>query len=452
MSRFWLAGGFLWGAIACEGTPTVNQDPVPTSLAVAVQPSARAQTGVAFATQPVVQVLDENGDPLARAGISVQTTIASGPAAASIGGAGVVTGGDGRAAFADLEIAGGAGAYLLRFESAGLTPDTSGQITLLPVNPMLPLTELPPFTYYGRSGGLYPGGSNAMPSRHDSVGRARARAVIPRDSAGNPDAAGKYVIMSMGMSNTTMEWCSANPYACSSWGFNGQAAADPAVNKVELAIANGAMGGQTATFWDDPADANYARVRDSVLGPRGLGEAQVQVLWLKVAHPNPASGPGNGGMPAAGSDADSLVMHMGAIARAAKIRYPNLQMVFASSRIYAGYATIALNPEPYAYESGFAVKWLIEAQITQMAGGAIDPRAGDLNYDGPAPWIAWGPYLWANGLTPRADGLTWEVSEFASDGTHPAQAAQQKVGTMLLDFFKTSQPAACWFAAGQSCQ
>jgi hypothetical protein len=188
-------------------------------------------------------------------------------------------------------------------------------------------------------------------------------------------------------------------------------------------------------------------VRDSVLGPRRLGEAQVQILWLKVAHPNPVSS-----MPAAGSDADLLLTDMGAIVRAAKTRYPNLQIVFVSSRIYAGYANIALNPEPYAYESGFAVKRLIEAQITQMSSGAIDPRAGDLNYDTVAPWIAWGPYLWANGLTPRADGLTWQLSEFAADGTHPGDPGQQKVGTMLLNFFKSNQHAACWFVASQSCQ
>ena len=51
------------------------------------------------------------------------------------------------------------------------------------------------------------------------------------------------------------------------------------------------------------------------------------------------------------------------IATLAKSRYPNLRLAYLSSRIYAGYAQTALNPEPYAYESGFSVKWLIERQL-----------------------------------------------------------------------------------------
>lgn len=46
-----------------------------------------------------------------------------------------------------------------------------------------------------------------------------------------------------------------------------------------------------------------------------------------------------------------------------KQKFPNLRIACLSSRIYGGYATTHLNPEPYAYESAFVVRWLIQDQI-----------------------------------------------------------------------------------------
>ena len=312
-------------------------------------------------------------------------------------------------------------------------------------NTRVALDDLGSWTYKGFPGGLYEGGSNAVPPDHSAAGMDKARQIVPRDVTGAPSALGRYALVSIGMSNTTQEFCGATP--CAPGTFMTQAAADPDVNHGTLALVDGAAGGQTADTWDSPTDANYDRVRDTRLAPRGLTEAQVQIAWVKVANAGPTVS-----LPAANADAYRLVTQTGNIVRALRVRYPNLQHVYLSTRIYAGYATTTLNPEPYAYESAFAAKWVIQAQVDQMRGAPPDPRAGNLDYDtGPAPWIAWAAYLWADGRNARSDGLTWEPADFAADGTHPSPAGRAKVGKMLLGFFKESGHARCWFAVAAPC-
>lgn len=294
-----------------------------------------------------------------------------------------------------------------------------------------PINDLGAGLYLGQfQGGLYPGGSNAAPVRHAAAGVQRAQNVIPRAVNGSPDPNGKYVLLSIGMSNTTQEYSR----------FIQLASTNPNVNHGRLAIVDGAAGGQTASTWDQPTDTNYDRVRDLVLAPLGLSEAQVQAAWVKVANAGPTVA-----LPNANADAYALQVHTGNIVRSLKVRYPNIQVVFLSTRIYAGYASTTLNPEPYAYESAFGAKWAIQAQINQMAGGPIDPLAGDLNINTVAPWIAWGPYLWADGLTPRSDGLTWACSDLSNDGTHPSDTGRTKVANMLLNFMLTSSYSQPWF-------
>jgi hypothetical protein len=299
--------------------------------------------------------------------------------------------------------------------------------------------------YFGYEGGLYPGVANQPPAVHRDTGLVRARSVQPLDTSGKPDPAGKIVLLSVGMSNTTQEFCSAQWRGpCESWSFVGQALREGGLHPA-LVLVNGANGGQTAQLWAAPGSPNYDRVRDQALRPQGLSEAQVQAVWLKVADAGPTVS-----LPAPNADAIQLLRLMGDDVRALRARYPNLKLVFVSSRIYGGYATTQLNPEPYAYESGFAVRWLIGAQIEQMRSGTRDPNAGDLAY-GSTPWLAWGPYLWADGEKPRSDGLVWHRDELEADGTHPSRKGQEKVGQMLLDFFRNSPFTRCWFVPGGKC-
>jgi hypothetical protein len=292
---------------------------------------------------------------------------------------------------------------------------------------LIPLTELGPGFYQGQQGGLYPEGSNVRPLSHETAGLQIANSITPRKWGGKPKKKGRIVLLSIGMSNTTMEFSA----------FKTLADADPDKNP-KLVIVDGAQGGMAANVITNPADPKYQQFWQTIddrLDQAGVSRKQVQVAWVKQADMRPTAPFPN--------DALALQRELEEIAHLLVERFPNLKIAYYSSRIYAGYASTTLNPEPFAYQSGFAVKWMIEKQINGSA---------DLNYDSSrgvvrAPWLAWGPYLWADGMTPRSDGLIWQCSEYNDDGTHPAIAARRKVADMLLDFFKNDSTAMPWFLA-----
>jgi hypothetical protein len=298
---------------------------------------------------------------------------------------------------------------------------------------LISLTELGSRAYQGSEGGLYPGGYNTRPAAHEAAGLAVARSIRPLDSSGAPhDIGGRVVFLSVGMSNTTQEFSTFKPMAD----------ADPAKNP-KLVIVDGAQGGATASLISNLSTSQgqqYWARTDERLAAAGVTPAQVQAAWIKEADAQPSA--------AFPRYPLQLRDELAVIARILKARYPNIRIAYLSSRIYGGYASSTLNPEPYAYESGFSVKWLIEDQINGDADLNSDPGAGPVK----APWLAWGPYLWADGLTPRSDGLTYKCSDFnPNDGTHPASSgAREKVAKMLLDFLKSDTTAKLWFVRGTS--
>lgn len=278
---------------------------------------------------------------------------------------------------------------------------------------LTPLSELGENRYHRAMGGLYPGGRNTPPARHRDLGDELARKVRPRAEDGTRDASGKIVLLTIGMSNTSAE----------SQQLQTLAAAD-ALRHPSVTVVNGAVGGFDAVRASDPDSDYWAKVNGR-LGAAGVTPEQVQVLWVKEA----ISRPEDGFRPEAHRLQDALR----GILRIADDRFPKLRLAYLSSRIYAGYAEVRANPEPYAYESAFAVKWVIREQLRDEL--AV----------GPVPWLAWAAYLWADGLDARADGLTWECADFRDDGMHPSEQGAQKVAQMLLDFLHSDATADIWY-------
>jgi hypothetical protein len=77
----------------------------------------------------------------------------------------------------------------------------------------VPLNEPGANFYKDQQGGLYPRGSNTRPVAHESAGAAQARAIQPLNANGQPDANGRIVPVSIGMSNTTQEFSTFKPMA-----------------------------------------------------------------------------------------------------------------------------------------------------------------------------------------------------------------------------------------------
>jgi hypothetical protein len=296
---------------------------------------------------------------------------------------------------------------------------------------LIPIMEMGEGLYKGQTGGLYGRGQNVPPAALLQTAREQTALIRPRDAQGNPSETGKIVLISVGMSNTTQEFSV----------FKEIADADPNQSP-QVTIVDCAQGGMAARQWAYPEVVVKQNrpspwdVMDQRLQAAGVTAAQVQVVWLKQAQ----IGPGQlGEFPA---HAQSLRDDVATILRQLRARFPNLRVAYLSSRIYAGYAATALNPEPYAYESAFAVRWLIESQLAGDPGLNWDPARGEVK----APLLLWGPCPWGDGTKPRqSDGLVWTRADLAQDGTHPSPSGRQKVAEMLLSFFKTDPNAKRWF-------
>ena len=278
---------------------------------------------------------------------------------------------------------------------------------------MTPLPELGSAHYLGFAGGLYPTGKNSRLSAYEDAGVALGATMQPVERDGKPSTSGKIVMLSVGMSNTSRQFSQ----------FIRLADADPRKNP-SLVLIDAARNGAEATQIADPC-GDYWIYLDLRLQRCKATTSQVQVVWLKTALAHEPLG-----FP---ETARRLQRKLHSIVEILRAKFPQLKLIYVSSRTYGGYSETDLSPEPIAYESAFAVKWLIEEHINDP-----DP-------DRSIPLVLWGPYLWADGMTPRSDGLIWERIDFESDGVHPSTQGALKVATKLFEFFESDPSARPWF-------
>ena len=219
---------------------------------------------------------------------------------------------------------------------------------------------------------------------------------------------GRIVIIAISMSNGRLEFDRYIEL------YEGHPDVSPAIG-----LVNCARGGNALERWLE-LDGLWDDCR-ALIAAAGFSPAQVRVVWAKNANQFTQHGRT---LPDPEADYYDLVDNIGALSERIGREFPSVEAVFHTSRIYAGWAEAQTSRgEPMSFEGGLAVN----AAIERWEDGALPD----------APWIGWGPYLWANATTPNGQGIFWTPDDFRDGGTnhHPSDAGQVKVADALHGFF-----------------
>lgn len=288
-----------------------------------------------------------------------------------------------------------------------------------------PINDLGSGMWRGLQGGLYPGGQNIPPIDHYNAGIDIANHIVPLDVNGQPDSAnGEVVFLSIGMSNAKQEFSKLKEFIDTL-----------EIKNPYLKIINGAQPGwvineivnQDTTFWFE--------LNENLIS-HGLTSNQVQIIWLKETESYPIKNAPDTSFQVYVDylkDKFKIAMHI------ISAKFPNARLCYLASRVYGGYNINEKTPEPFAYYQGWAVKHLIDDQIagdTSLVYSEPNPRS---------PWLLWGTYLWADGTTPRNDGLTWICPEDYKDGVHLSDpVGQEKAAMLVLNSLLNDKTAQLW--------
>lgn len=312
-------------------------------------------------------------------------------------------------------------------------PPTDAQVIPKPKNcshtsvGFVPLNDLGTGTYLGEQGGLYPGGLNMRPSAHELAGVQLAQSIEPLDVDGNPDPDGRIVLAGLGHSNGNLFFSAVK---------KGLIDIDPARDS-DVVFLNAGQPGKGVLEWANPFNVAWFNLL-SELEELGSSFEQVQVVWLHTVWKFP-------------DETEVFPVHaetsragLEYVARNVTMYMPNVKLMYLTPRVYGDYyIEIPLLAEPYAYESAFAIKWLIEKQIQGDAGLNYDPANGAVV----APWMSWGPYWWADGVRARSDGLRWVCDDFGFDGLHPEVDGGFKIIEQMERFLHTDSTTSEWYLA-----
>jgi len=297
---------------------------------------------------------------------------------------------------------------------------------------LAPITDLGAGFYQGYVGGLY-FGSNSKPAQHIDNLENAILDIKPLDILGIPEINdGKIVLLSVGASNPKIEFQS----------FQNITDTFKLINP-SLEVVNGAQGGKSLPKIIDTTDS-YWKYIDSQLSSAGVSAKQVQIIWLEEENTQS----NNINFPEAPLE---LMQEFKALFGVLLQKYPNLKLCYLAARGYSGYidsASTAGNGlrQPRDYYNGWAMKWLIEDQISD------DTSLSFAGSNRKAPLLDWSAYLWTDGNNPREDGLSWlcPTDVKPGDGLHWSPNGNDKAGMAIFRKFYSDIDARKWFLNNNS--
>ncbi len=211
----------------------------------------------------------------------------------------------------------------------------------------IPLNDLGTGTFYGYTGGLYPGGANKSSGSHGYDLNRACKLMVPIDTFGNPSSDGKIVFISLGGSTGGHNMRN----------LKAKTEGNPLTNP-NLLLLNCDNGKKTASLNSqmNPNDPYWNHVTQILTGGAHSSYRQVQIIYVEADD----SSKNNIVFP---DRAIKVKQDLQQCFRVYKQKFPNVKIVYLLARTRTFGNQELFNREPSPYYFGWACKWAIEDQI-----------------------------------------------------------------------------------------
>lgn len=289
---------------------------------------------------------------------------------------------------------------------------------------LVPFLDLQTGTYMGYQAGMYPGGTNELTGPHLKSGKTIAKGIKPLDGDGNVNF-GDGVVLVAGF-GPSVPGHIYNKFVDHVRTPSEKYDMNPCMDAINLCVGGKDISYPTAdSLFEDYWEGLVQKVYDV-----GYTPEQVQIGWMYF------NAKGLIAPPVFPTQSLNMVESYIQFINKAKEFFPNLKIMYISSRHWGGYADTTLAEfyslaEPSSYQNSWTVKWTVETQINMT-----DTRLQYKGANSKAPYILWGPNFWCDGEAKRMwddEKYICELSFDEDDGYHLSDQQDSKDALDILD-------------------